>query len=115
MNIKLKDNWVLTKNPNNIILGKVTKRKNKLGEVEEHIQNVGYYTTPFSAVLAYLKYGIRDSSAESFTGLEQAYNELLASVSKGVSDWSSEQDKIQALEHEVEFLKSKIKKLESLK
>ena len=41
MNIKLKDNWVLTKNPNNIILGKVTNRKNKLGEVEEHIQNVG--------------------------------------------------------------------------
>lgn len=111
MNIKLKDNWVLTKSPNNIILGKITKRKNKLGEMEEHIQNVGYYTTPFNAVLAYLKYGIRDSSAESFTGLEQAYNEILASVSKGVSEWSSEQEKIRALEHEVEFLKGKIKKL----
>ena len=111
MNIKLKDNWVLTKSPNNIILGKITKRKNKLGEMEDHIQNVGYYTTPFNAVLGYLKYGIRDSSAESFIELEQAYNELLASVSNGVSEWSSEQDKIQALEHEVEFLKGKIKKL----
>lgn len=66
MNIKLKDNWVLTKSPNNIILGKVVKRKNKLGEMEDHIQNVGYYSTPFNAVLGYLKYGIRDSSAESF-------------------------------------------------
>ena len=111
MNIKLKDNWVLTKSPNNIILGKIAKRKNKLGEVEEHIQNIGYYTTPFNAVLGYLKYGIRDSSADSFTQLEQAYNELIGSVSKGVSEWSSEQDKIQALEHEVEFLKGKIKKL----
>lgn len=60
MNIKLKDNWVLTKSPNNIVLGKITKRKNKLGEMEEHIQNIGYYTTPFNAVLGYLKYGIRD-------------------------------------------------------
>ena len=111
MNIKLKDNWVLTKNPNNIILGKASKRKNKLGEMEEHVQNIGYYTTPFNAVLGYLKYGVRDSLAESFTELEQAYNELIGSVSKGVSEWSSEQDKIQALEHEVEFLKGKIKKL----
>lgn len=113
MNIKLKDNWVLTKNPNNIILGKVTKRKNKLGEVEEHIQNVGYYTTPFNAVLGYLKYGIRDSSAESFIELEQAYNELIASVSKGVSEWSSEQDKIQALELENKTLKGKVDSLQS--
>lgn len=108
MNIKLKDNWVLTKNPNNIILGKVTKRKNKLGEMEEHIQNVGYYTTPFNAVFGYLKYGIRDSSAESFIELEQAYNELIGSVSKGVSEWSSEQDKIQALELENKTLNSKL-------
>ena len=114
MNIKLKDNWVLTKNPNNIILGKVTKRKNKLGEFEEHIQNVGYYTTPFNAVLGYLKYGIRDSSAESFIELEQAYNELLVSVSKGVSEWSSEQDKIQALELENKTLKSKLDLLQHM-
>lgn len=113
MNIKLKDNWVLTKNPNNIILGKITKRKNKLGEVEDHIQNVGYYTTPFNAVLGYLKYGIRDSSAESFIELEQAYNELIATVSKGVSEWSSEQDKIALLEQENATLKAKIKKLET--
>lgn len=113
MNIKLKDNWVLTKSPNNIILGKVTKRKNKLGEMEEHIQNIGYYTTPFNAVLGYLKYGIRDSSAESFIALEQAYNDLLASVSKGVSEWSSEQDKIQALELENKTLKSKVESLQS--
>lgn len=113
MNIKLKDNWVLTKNHNNIILGKVSKRKNKLGEMEEHIQNVGYYTTPFNAVLGYLKYGIRDSSAESFIALEQAYNELLASVSKGVGEWSSEQDKIQALELENKTLKSKVESLQS--
>lgn len=113
MNIKLKNNWVLTKNPNNIILGKVTNRKNKLGEVEEHIQNIGYYTTPFNAVLGYLKYGIRDSSAESFTELEQAYNELIASVSKGVSEWSSEQEKIQALELENKTLKAKLKSLEA--
>lgn len=113
MNIKLKDNWVLTKNPNNIILGKVSKRKNKIGVMEDHIQNVGYYTTPFNAVLGYLKYGIRDSSAESFTELEQAYNELLASVSKGVSEWSSEQDKIQGLELENKTLKSKVDSLQS--
>lgn len=113
MNIKLKDNWVLTKNPNNIILGKVIKRKNKLGEMEDHIQNIGYYTTPFNAVLGYLKYGVRDSSAESFSELEQAYNELLAGVSKGVSDWSSEQDKIQALELENKTLKSKLESLQS--
>lgn len=113
MNIKLKDNWALTKSPNNIILGKITKRKNKLGEMEEHIQNVGYYTTPFNAVLGYLKYGIRDSSAESFIELEQAYNELLASASKGVSEWSSEQDKIQALELENKTLKSKVESLQS--
>ena len=86
MNIKLKNNWVLTKNPNNIILGKVVKRKNKFGEFEEHIQNIGYYTTPFNAVLGYLKYGIRDSSAEKFiedtrkacktrTGLQRAYRQ----------------------------------------
>lgn len=112
MNIKLKDNWVLTKNPNNIILGKVTKRKNKLGEVEDHIQNVGYYTTPFNAVLGYLKYGIRDSIAESFIELEQAYNELISSVSKGVSEWSSEQDKIQSLELENKALKSKLDSLQ---
>ena len=108
MNIKLKNNWVLTKNPNNIILGKVSKRKNKLGEVEDHIQNIGYYTTPFNAVLGYLKYGIRDSSAESFIEIEQAYNELIGSVSKGVSEWSSEQDKIQSLELENKTLKSKL-------
>lgn len=113
MNIKLKDNWVLTKNPNNIILGKVTKRKNKLGEMEEHIQNVGYYTTPFNAVLGYLKYGIRDSSAESFTELEQAYNDLIGSISKGVGDWSSEQDKLQSLELENKTLKSKADSLQS--
>lgn len=113
MNIKLKDNWVMTKNPNNIILGKITKRKNKLGEMEEHIQNVGYYTTPFNAILGYLKYGIRDSSAESFIELEQAYNELLASVSKGVSEWSSEQDKITALELENKTLKGKVDSLQS--
>lgn len=113
MIIKLKDNWVLTKSPNNIILGKITKRKNKLVEMEEHIQNVGYYTTPFNAVLGYLKYGIRDSSAESFIELEQAYNELLASVSKGVSEWSSEQDKIQSLELENKTLKSKAESLQS--
>ena len=101
MNIKLKDSWVLTKNPNNIILGKVVKRKNKLGEVEDHIQNIGYYSTPFNAVLGYLKYGIRDSSAESFIALEQAYNDLISGVSKGVSEWVSEQDKIESLEHEV--------------
>jgi len=112
MNIKLKDNWVLTKNPNNIILGKITKRKNKLGEMEEHIQNVGYYTTPFNAVLGYLKFGIRDSSAESFIELEQAYNELIGSVSKGVSEWSSEQDKIQSLELENKTLKSKLDSLQ---
>lgn len=113
MNIKLKDNWVLTKSPNNIILGKITKRKNKLGEMEEHIQNVGYYTTPFNAVLCYLKYGIRDSGAESFISLEQAYNDLLASVSKGVGEWSSEQDKIQALELENKTLKGKVESLQS--
>lgn len=113
MNIKLKNNWVLTKNPNNIILGKVTKRKNKLGEMEEHIQNVGYYTTPFNAVLGYLKYGIRDSSADSFIALEQAYNELIASVSKGVSEWSSEQEKIQDLELENKTLKGKVDSLQS--
>jgi len=113
MNIKLKDNWVLTKSPNNIILGKVTKRKNKLGEMEDHIQNIGYYTTPFNAVLGYLKYGIRDSIAERFIELEQAYNELIGSVSKGVSEWSSEQDKIQALELENKTLKAKLKSLES--
>lgn len=113
MNIKLKDNWVLTKSPNNIILGKITKRKNKLGEMEEHIQNIGYYTTPFNAVLGYLKYGIRDSSADSFIALEQAYNELLASVSKGVSEWASEQDKIQALELENKTLKGKVDSLQS--
>lgn len=113
MNIKLKDNWVLTKSPNNIILGKITKRKNKLGEMEDHIQNVGYYTAPFNAVLGYLKYGIRDSSAESFIELEQAYNELLANVSKGVSEWSSEQDKIQGLELENKTLKSKVGSLQS--
>lgn len=113
MNIKLKDNWVLTKNPNNIILGKVSNRKNKLGEMEENIQNVGYYTTPFNAVLGYLKYGIRDSSAESFIELEQAYNELLASVSNGVGDWSSEQDKVQALELENKTLKGKVESLQS--
>lgn len=112
MNIKLKNNWVLTKNPNNIILGKVSKRKNKLGEMEDHIQNVGYYTTPFNAVLGYLKYGIRDSIAESFTELEGAYNELIASVSKGVSEWSSEQDKIQALELENKTLNSKLDSLQ---
>jgi hypothetical protein len=114
MNIKLKDNWVLTKNPNNIILGKVTKRKNKLGEMEDHIQNIGYYTTPFNAVLGYLKYGIRDSSAESFTELEQAYNELIASVSKGVGEWCSEQDKIQTLELENKTLKSKLDLLQHM-
>lgn len=113
MNIKLKDNWVLTKSPNNIILGKVSKRKNKLGEVEEHIQNIGYYTTPFNAVLGYLKYGVRDSSAESFIELEQAYNELIGSVSKGVSEWSGEQDKIQSLELENKTLKSKVDSLQS--
>lgn len=113
MNIKLKNNWVLTKNPNNIILGKITKRKNKLGDMEEHIQNVGYYTTPFNAVLGYLKYGIRDSSAESFIELEQAHNELIGSVSKGVSEWSSEQDKIQALELENKTLKGKVESLQS--
>ena len=113
MNIKLKDNWVLTKNPNNIILGKVTKRKNKLGEMEEHIQNIGYYTTPFNAVLGYLKYGIMDSSAENFIALEQAYNELITSVSKGVGEWSSEQDNIQALEMENKTLKAKLKSLEA--
>lgn len=113
MNIKLKDNWVLTKNPNNIILGKVSKRKNKLGEMEENIQNVGYYTTPFNAVLGYLKYGIRDSSAESFIAIEQAYNELIGSVSKGVGEWSSEQDKIQALELENKTLKGKVDSLQS--
>lgn len=52
MNIKLKDNWVLTKSPNNIILGKTTKRKNMFGEMEEHVQNIGYYTTPFNAVVS---------------------------------------------------------------
>lgn len=113
MNIKLKDNWVLTKNPNNIILGKVVKRKNKLGDVEDHIQNIGYYSTPFNAVLGYLKYGIRDSSADSFIALEQAYNELIASVSKGVSEWSSEQDKIQSLELENKTLKAKLLSLEA--
>lgn len=113
MNIKLKNNWVLTKNPNNIILGKVTKRKNKLGEMEDHIQNIGYYTTPFNAVLGYLKYGIMDSSADSFIALEQAYNDLIASVSKGVAEWSSEQDKIQALELENKTLKGKAESLQS--
>ena len=101
------------KEPNNIILGKVVKRKNKLGEVEDHIQNIGYYSTPFNAVLGYLKYGIRDSSAESFIYLEQAYNELIASVSKGVGEWSSEQDKIQSLEQENLSLKSKLEKLKA--
>lgn len=113
MKIKLKNNWVLTKSPNNIILGKFNKRKNKLGEMEDHIQNVGYYTTPFNAVLGYLKYGIRDSSAESFIALEQAYNELIGSVSKGVSEWSGEQDKVQSLELENKTLKSKVESLQS--
>lgn len=52
-------------------------------------------------------------SAESFIALEQAYNELLTSVSRGVSEWSSEQDKIQSLDLENKNLKIKVESLQS--
>lgn len=45
--------------------------------------------------------------------LEQAYNELISGVSKGVSEWVSEQDKIQSLELENNALKGKVESLQS--
>ena len=66
-------------------------------EALDKISNNNYHVEPSLENIEW-DFGFRDSEEE----LSSCYT---------LEEWTNEQDKIQALEHEVEFLKGKVKKL----
>lgn len=114
MYIKLKNGWVITTNPNNIILGRERiGQKGTKGEGETFVTPVGYYCTPITALRGYLKHEVRDSSVKSILELQEHYESVLNDLAKSLSVPYFETRKIERLEQEISDLKVHIKKLES--